>query len=197
VFNPLEEIIAERRRARELDDPLTDVCFLPTPAGPGQADVRPLSLRDIDERGLGILINRTSPKWEQLQQTARGMLLLYWPTVRRQYRVRGRFAAMEPAAVARYWAQKSHGSRLLECYYTAFHPQSQPVGSRDDFLQGIRALAEKYPTAESVPLPDTLVGLQLWPNEIETWHGSPADRLHDRRRYRRAGSEWHEEVLVP
>ena len=33
--------------------------------------------------------------------------------------------------------------------------------------------------------------------EIDAWHGSPADRLHDRRRFRRSGDEWTFETLVP
>jgi len=33
--------------------------------------------------------------------------------------------------------------------------------------------------------------------EIDVWHGSPADRLHDRRLFKRPGVSWTFETLVP
>ena len=70
------------------------------------------------------------------------------------------------------------------------------VPSRERFLEGIEALRRRHPSPEAVPRPELLRGVYLVPERIEAWRGSP-DRLHDRRRFAREGSEWREETLVP
>jgi pyridoxine/pyridoxamine 5'-phosphate oxidase len=90
--DPIAMLIADRDRARVAGDPLVDVCYLATVAArpgaaPGRAEVRALSLRDITAEGVGILINRTSPKWRQLEASAHATLLIHWPLIGRQYRL--------------------------------------------------------------------------------------------------------------
>jgi pyridoxamine 5'-phosphate oxidase len=194
--DPIGEIVAERERARGLGDPLVDVCYLITVASAHRGDARALTLRDISDRGVGVLINRTSPKWRQLSQTGTATILIHWPSVRRQYRVWGAVAPMDRARVDAYWKRKSHGSKLLEYYYSEFQVQSGPVPSRDEFLAGIEALRRRYPDSEAMPAPATLVGIYVVPQEIETWHGSE-ERLHDRRVFRTSGTGWEASILVP
>ena len=196
MADPIEEIKAERERARERGDPLADVCYLVTVASPERAEARALTLRDITERGVGVLINRTSPKWRQLSQTETATVLIHWPSVRRQYRIWGGIAPMEADRVGAYWRRKGLGSKLLEHYYTEFHPQSGRIASRDEFLAGIESLRRRYPNPEAVPPPSSLLGIYVVPREIEAWHGSE-ERLHDRRLYRRSGTEWEGATLVP
>jgi len=197
VGDPIREIRDMRDLARQAGEPLVDVCYLATVATEARADVRALSLRDITDEGFGILINRTSPKWAQLSRSGGATLLIHWPRVRRQYRVWGRPAPMDHERIARYWNQKSHGSRLLEMYYSVFHPQSQPIPSHADLMDGIVELTRRYPRSEDVPLPQTLAGVYLIAEEVETWHGSPEDRLHHRRRFQKTTSGWTVTTLVP
>ena len=153
-------------------------------------------VRDVTERGIGVLINRTSPKWRQLSQTETATVLIHWPSVRRQYRVWGGIAPMEADRVGAYWRRKVLGSKLLEHYYTEFQSQSAQVASRDEFLAGIESLRRRYPDSESVPPPSSLAGIYVVPREIESWHGSE-ERLHDRRLYRRSGTDWEGTTLIP
>lgn len=196
MADPIQEIVAERERARERGDPLAEVCYLVTVASPDRAEARALTLRDVTERGIGIMVNRTSPKWRQLSQTETATILIHWPSVRRQYRVWGAIAPMEPERIDDYWRRKSLGSKLLEHYYTEFRPQSGEVASREAFLAGIDELRRRFPDREAVPPPTSLAGIYVVPREIEVWHGSE-ERLHDRRRYRRAGDGWEAVTLVP
>lgn len=196
MVDPVREIVAERERARERGDPLVDVCYLVTVASAERAEARALTLRDVTERGIGVLINRTSPKWRQLSQTETATVLIHWPSVRRQYRIWGTVAPMEPGRVDAYWRRKSLGSKLLEHYYTDFQPQSAQVASREEFLAGIEALRRRYPDPDAVPPPASLIGIYVALREIEVWHGSE-ERLHDRRRYRRSGTGWECATLVP
>ena len=97
----------------------------------------------------------------------------------------------------RYWNRKGHGSRLLELYYETFHAQSQPISSRAYLLQGMEELKQRYPDKDTVPLPDSLQGVYLYPTEIDVWHGSPDDRLHDRRLFTRTATGWSFGTRVP
>jgi pyridoxamine 5'-phosphate oxidase len=198
AVDPIALVVGDRVRARAAGDPFADLCVLAT-AGPAtDADapgVRPIILRDVGPRGIGLLISRTSPKWEPLS-CGRYELLLLWLTIRRQYRVRGRIAPMPDDLVEAYWNQKIHESRLLDVYYATYGAQSTAVPSREHFLEGIEALRRRYPTPEAVPRPELLGGVHLVPDRIEAWRGSP-DRLHDRRRFTREADGWREETLVP
>ncbi len=195
-MDPVADIIEARQEARKHHDPHVDVCFLATVTAQGRPEVRAVSLRDIDAKGCGLLLNTTSPKWQQLT-AGQCCLHMLWSTVQRQYRVYGRLEAMEPERLREYWQRKGHGSRLLEHYYEAFHAQSQQIPSRSYLLQGIAALTQRYPTKETMPVPETLQGVYLYPTEIDVWHGSPEDRLHDRRLCTRTDTGWSCCTLVP
>jgi pyridoxamine 5'-phosphate oxidase len=196
-MDPVAEIIAARHEARTHHDPHVDVCFLATVSVTGRPEVRAISLRDIDAKGFGVLINAHSPKWQQLTAHGQGSLHILWSTVRRQYRVYGRFEPMEPERLQQYWNRKGHASRLLEHYYETFEAQSRPIPSREHLLRGIEELKRRYPNRDAVPIPDSLKGLYLYPTEIDVWHGSPEDRLHDRRLCRRTADGWTFQILVP
>src|SRR5262245_13750367 len=139
-MDPVAEIIAAREEARQRQDPHVDVCLFATVAAQGRPEVRAVSLRDIDHKGFGLLLNSTSPKWQQLTASGQCSLHILWSTVRRQYRVYGRIAPMEPECLQVYWNRKNHGSRLLEYYYETFHTQSHPIPSRAYLLQGMAEL---------------------------------------------------------
>jgi pyridoxamine 5'-phosphate oxidase len=196
VIDPIEEIVRDREYARERGDPLAEVCYLVTVASTDRAEARALTLRDITDRGVGVLINRTSPKWKQLSRTDTATILIHWPSVRRQYRIWGVTAPMEAERVDEYWRRKSHGSKLLEHYYTAFQVQSGQIASREEFLAGIEALRRRYPNPEAMRAPASLAGIYVVPREIEAWHGSE-ERLHERRRYRKSEMGWDDTILVP
>lgn len=196
MAGPIQEIVQEREHARERGDPLAEVCYLVTVASADRAEARALTLRDVSERGVGVMVNRTSPKWRQLSQTETATVLIHWPSVRRQYRIWGTVAPMEPERVGAYWRRKSHGSKLLEYYYTEFRPQSGQIASREEFLAGIDALRRRYPDPEGVPPPPSLAGIYVVPRTIEAWHGSE-ERLHDRRLFQRSGAGWECVTLVP
>jgi len=195
--DPIAEIVAIRDEARRRKDVHVDVCFLATVGARGRPEARPVSLRDIDADGFGLLLNTHSPKWRQIEAGGQCSLTILWSSVERQYRVYGTLRPMKPERLRFWWERKVLGSRLLEHYYETYTPQSEPVASRAEFLEGIADLARRYPDATSVPPPDGLRGVCLWPTEIDVWHGSPADRLHDRRLFKRSSDTWTSESLVP
>lgn len=196
-MDPVAEIVAERESARARQDPHVDTCFLATVSAQGRPEMRAVSLRDVDDQGFGLLLNSTSPKWQQIAQQGQCSLLILWATVRRQYRVYGTLQPMEPERLQQYWQRKTHGSRLLEFYYETFQSQSQPIAARETLLQGIAALQQRYPDKDTMQPPETLRGVYLVPGEIDVWHGSPEDRLHDRHLCIRTDTGWQCQTLVP
>jgi len=197
MSDPILAIQEAREQARQLRDPYVDVCFLATASAAGQPEVRAISLRDIDvAKGFALVISELSPKWQQLTAGPCSLHML-WITVQRQYRVYGRLEPMESERLQYYWNRKVHASRLLEHYYETYQSQSHPIASYDTLLQGIDALRQRYPQAEAVPLAAALRGVYLYPTAIDVWHGSPADRLHDRRLYTRGKTAWTSQSLVP
>ena len=195
--DPVELVMAAREEARRRKDPHVDVCFLVTVGARGRPEARPVSLRDVDGDGFGLLLNELSPKWRQIEESGQCSLTILWSSVERQYRVYGMLRPMRAERLRFWWERKALGSRLLEHYYEAYKAQSEPVASREEFLQGIAELGRRYPDAASVPPPGGLRGVCLWPTEVDVWHGSPADRLHDRRLFTRTESGWTVQTLVP
>ena len=196
TLDPIDEIVSEREKARERGDLNANVCFLATVSEDGGGAVRAISLRDVDHRGFGLLLNGLSVKWAELESGRGFELLIYWPTVSRQYRVRGRMEPMEEEEMRRFWNYKSHGSKLLEMYYPTFEPQTTVVPSREHLVAGIEELEKQYPDKDNIPLPASLKGVYVVPEQIETWH-SGEGRLHDRHRYTKTEDGWKDEVLVP
>ena len=139
--DPIALVVEDRARARAAGDPLADLCVLATEET-GPPGVRPIVLRDVGPQGIGLLISRTSPKWQPLA-AGRDELLLLWLTIRRQYRVRGGVVSMPEALVETYWNQKVHASRLLDLYYATYGAQSTTVSSRERFLEGIDTLRQR------------------------------------------------------
>ena len=151
-MDPIDEIVSEREKARERGDLNANVCFLATVSEDGDGAVRAISLRDVDHQGFGLLLNGLSVKWAELESGRGFELLIYWPTVSRQYRVRGRMAPMEEEESRRFWNYKSHGSKLLEMYYPTFEPQTTVVPSREHLVAGIEELEKRYPDKDDIPL---------------------------------------------
>ena len=150
-MDPIDEIVSEREKARERGDLNANVCFLATVSEDGGGAVRAISLRDVDHRGFGLLLNGLSVKWAELESGRGFELLIYWPTVSRQYRVRGRMAPMEEEESRRFWNYKSHGSKLLEMYYPTFEPQTTVVPSRSIWLRELRSWKSGIPTKMTSP----------------------------------------------
>ncbi len=197
LADPIADMIAARARARQLGDPYVDVCFLATVTPEGAPAVRAIALRDIERQGVSLLINANSPKWQQLEATGQYVLQVFWATVQRQYRVQGHLEAMDAERLQSYWDRKGYHSRLMEMYYEEVEPQSRAVSSREALRDRMTTLGTHYPGREQIPLPASLRGVYLYPMTIDVWHGSPADRLHDRRLFTRMEHGWSSSVLVP
>lgn len=195
--DPMIELMQALEAARSARDPGADSLNLITVDPDGLPMARMLTIRGISEEGLVVTLNRDSPKMQQLERNGLYEAHLFWPKVLGQVRVRGRYRTEDPPELAEGWQQRAYGGKLADLYQVHFRPQSSTVASRELLLRELAVLRGRYPPHAVIAKPDAVLNLVLLPDYIELWIGDATDRIHDRRRYTRAGSDWHEEIVVP
>lgn len=196
-MNPVELIICDREQATSHVDPNADICFLATADQEGRPNVRTLVLREINENRFSVYLNEGSPKWMQLQQDTGYQLLLYYPSVQRQYRLAGTVARLPAAIVQKSWKLRPRGSKYLDYYYQEKAQQGSVLGSRSELTRGIDDLINQFPDPNTLQAPAHAIGIELVITSIDRLDLSSPDRIHDRRYYRLVNDGWTEQVLVP
>lgn len=156
----------------------------------GSPSARMVLLRGFGADGFRFFTNYESAKGSELAAGGKAALVFYWAELERQVRVTGRVEKLAREENEAYFASRPRGHRLGAWASR----QSEVVGSREVLEAALRNAEERFPG--HVPLPAYWGGYRVMPQAVEFWQGRP-DRLHDRIRYRRAGSEWVRERLSP
>jgi len=188
IVDPLAALRADRQRARAAGDPLAGLCWLATSAG-GAASVRTLVLREVDG-DFAIFTNASSPKWRQLLSGAQPELLVYLPSCRAQYRLRGVLTPIAAATMAQHWQQRPDWGRRLDHAYERQAQSSELVSA--ELLDAIRACTDA-PSA----MPPGVRGLRLQATRIERLLLDDTRPPHDRRLWQHDGCLWREVLLMP
>jgi pyridoxamine 5'-phosphate oxidase len=148
-------------------------------------------LKHAGEGGFGFYTNLESRKSEELAANPQAALLVYWQALGRQVRIEGLVEAAAREEVAAYFATRPRGSKLAAWA----SPQSRVIADRAELERRVEESRAHFANAE-IPLPEHWGGYRLRPESYEFWqHGD--DRLHDRVRYVREGSDWRSERLAP
>lgn len=187
--DPLALLAADRARATAAADPFASLCVLATAAG-GRASARTLVLRDIDGT-LAIFTNASSPKWQELHAGVEPELLVYLPSCRVQYRLRGRLLAIDTATMHAHWQRRPEWGRRLDGIYET-RAQSSALDS-DAFIDALRAAPPALPDT----MPAGVRGLRLDAHEVERLLLDDARPPHDRRRWQRTAGAWQAVRLLP
>lgn len=156
----------------------------------GSPSARMVLLRGFGADGFRFFTNYESAKGSELAAGGKAALVFYWAELERQVRVTGRVEKLAREENEAYFASRPRGHRLGAWASR----QSEVVGSRELLEAALRNAEERFPG--HVPLPAYWGGYRVMPQAVEFWQGRP-DRLHDRIRYRREGSEWVRERLSP
>lgn len=158
----------------------------------GMPNVRILLLKDIEDDAFVFYTNYTSQKAQEIEENAKGALVMHWKSLRRQIRVRGTLTREDGPKADAYFASRALQSRIG----AHASQQSRPLSSRQVLTDEVKNLSQQL--GDNPPRPAHWGGYRLSPIEIEFWSDGEF-RLHDRFRWSRTGSEndWSIKRLYP
>jgi pyridoxamine 5'-phosphate oxidase len=176
-------------RSNEPNDGNAMALATATPAG--APSVRMVLLKDHGPDGFVFYTNARSRKGAEILANPQAALLFHWKSLRRQVRIEGPLSEVAPATADAYFASRSRDSQLG----AIASDQSAPLDSRVTFLDRYAAAEARY-AGRDVERPQHWTGFRLAPEAIEFWIDR-AHRLHERRRFVRAGNGWTSTLLYP
>lgn len=182
------EWFAEARR-HEPNDP--EAVALATATRDAAPSLRMVLLKHFDADGFVFYTNGQSRKGEELAANPQAAMLFHWKSLRRQVRIEGSVAEVDPAVADAYFASRSRDSQLG----AIASDQSRPLESRAAFLGRIARVAAKH-LVGTVPRPPHWTGYRLSPRRMEFWMDRPF-RLHERRQFSLSGQGWTSTLLYP
>jgi pyridoxamine 5'-phosphate oxidase len=190
-MTPLERAAAWIREARESGVPEPEAMALATVSPSGAPSVRIVLCRGVDSRGLRFFTNYESRKGEELRHNPRAAVVFHWAALGRQLRVEGAVERLPAAESDAYFAERPREHRLS----ALASAQSRPIRSLQDVRERVDELRRDL-VGQAVTRPPFWGGYLIVADVVELWTRG-ADRLHDRVRFTRQGSEWIAQCLAP
>lgn len=193
AIDPLElfPLWLDAARASEINDP--NAMAVASVDADGFPDIRMVLLNGFDERGFVFFTNFESAKGRQLLAHPKAALLFHWKSLRRQVRVRGPVAVVDPSEADAYFTRRPPQSRIG----AHASSQSRPLDSRATLVERVEALTAGYADGE-IARPAHWSGFRIQPLQIEFWKDG-AFRLHDRVVFVRdtPQADWSRQRLYP
>ena len=190
--DPLRQLSLWLDAARAAGQPMPEAMTIATATSDGVPSARLVVLRGL-RRGLVFFTDCESDKGAELAANPRAAAVLHWLVpVHRQVRAAGTAERVSEDEADEYWSTRAPAVRLS----AAASRQSRVVASRTALAAQAGEILRHHPDGDSVPRPPRWGGFRLLPSSVEFWQESP-DGLHDRIRYRPAGSCWITERLSP
>jgi pyridoxamine 5'-phosphate oxidase len=190
--DPLRQLSIWLDAARAAGQPMPEAMTIATATSDGVPSARLVVLRGL-RRGLVFFTDCESEKGADLAANPRAAAVLHWLVpVHRQVRVAGPAERVGEDEADEYWSSRAPAARLS----AAASRQSRVVASRTVLETQASDILRGHPGGAAVPRPLRWGGFRVLPSRVEFWQESP-DGLHDRIRYRTAGSGWITERLSP
>ncbi|BFM13941.1 pyridoxamine 5'-phosphate oxidase [Maricurvus nonylphenolicus] len=197
MSNPIEIFKENWQKAKALNDANGSYCTLATVSPEGAPSMRTLVLRKVTDDAFVIFINSSSVKWQHLEHSKQTELLVFWPSLLQQYRIRGEVIEISEEEMQSHWQAKPYASKIIDHYYTEHHAQTSVLPSRAELLEGVSELQQKFPQGSDIPFAQNAKGIMLKASYMEVWENSEQDRLHQRTLYTLNNGGWSAQTLVP
>ena len=189
--SPFDQFQRWFEEAHAAGAPEANAMTLATVDAEGRPDARMVLLKGVDEQGFLFFTDYRSAKARDLGAHTDAALVFWWYELERQVRVRGTVEQLPQATAADYFASRPRGSQLGAWA----SEQSAVISGRAVLDRRLEEVTGRF-AAGDVSLPPHWGGYRVIPSVVEFWQGRP-DRLHDRLRYRREGTDWVVERLAP
>lgn len=191
LINPWEQLHSDRSAATQASDACANLCYLATVDAAGSPQVRTLVLRDLGDGGLGLFINKTSPKWDQLD--AGVSVLVYLPSLSLQYRIQANLEPIAKSTVDQSWMLRPDTPKRLDWLYQSYQAQSTVVADQATLLSELDAQIPDTPEHA----PESAQGLKLVPQQIERLDLNAQGGPHHRQLFKRENDRWQSLTLIP
>lgn len=179
----------DEARASEPND--SNAMALATATPDGLPSVRMVLLKGYGPDGFVFYTNGQSRKGRELAANPHVALLFHWKSLRRQIRIEGPLEPVDEATADAYFHSRARDSQLG----AVASDQSAPLDSRETFIRRYEEAKARFEGGE-VERPPHWSGYRVVPQAMEFWHDRP-HRLHERRRFTRAGENWTSTLLYP
>ncbi len=189
--DPLDLFHAWFDAAKQREPAEPNAVALATVAPDGHPSLRMVLLKGVDARGFVFYTNYESRKGRELLATRRAALCFYWKSLKRQVRVEGPAAPVEPEEADAYFASRDRGSQLGAWASL----QSRPMSGKMELMGRVAKFTAQFGIG-AVPRPPHWSGFRIRHERLEFWQEGRF-RLHDRLVYEREGAGWKTDVLYP
>jgi pyridoxamine 5'-phosphate oxidase len=190
--NPIRQFERWFHEAQAADLKEPNAMVLATVGADCRPSARVVLLKGVDDDGFVFYTNYLSRKGRDLQTNPFAALTFFWAELERQVRVEGPVGFVSQQRSEEYFQSRPRGSRIGAWV----SKQSDSLATRAELEAELNRIEARFKGSDSIPKPDNWGGYRLVPESLEFWQGRP-NRLHDRIRYARHGSDWRMERLWP